>query len=176
MMPLGPMNGKNFATSMSPWVVTLDALEPFRVSNSIPQKPLASYLEDDGKGSYDISLQVEVIVGGASTVTCRSTTKDSLYWNPRQLLAHQAIGGCGLASGDLLATGTVSGMAEDARGCLLETTWAGKKPMTMAGGGQRGYLEDGDVVRFTALAGKIDGDDGVGFGECVGELTTADPL
>jgi len=164
------MNGKNFATSISQWVITLDALEPFRGHNTTPREhDVSHYLRDNGKGDYDISLKVEIITAADErTVTCQSQTKDSLYWKIRQLLAHQAIGGCGLTPGDLLGTGTVSGSGEDARGCLLESTRGGKQPIALVDGTSRAYLEDGDSVRFTAIAG--DGSAGVGFGECLGKV------
>jgi fumarylacetoacetase len=175
MTPLGPLNGKNFATSISPWVVTLDALESCREQGTTPQnQDVASYLRDDGKGHYDISLKVEIITAADdSTVVCQSQMKNSLHWNIRQLLAHQSVGGCGLASGDMLATGTVSGTGEDTRGCLLESTRGGRQPLSLENGVSRRYLEDGDCVRFTAIAG--DASAGVGFGECLGRVSAAAP-
>ena len=167
MAPLGPLNGKNFATSISPWIIPADALEPFRIPSVPHDKSPAPYLADDERGNYDMSLKVEVIVDGISTVTCQSQTKDSLYWNFRQMMAHQTIGGCGLLSGDLLATGTVSGSADDARGCLMESTWGGRRPTELKSGGSLEYLKDGMSVRITGTIGE---QNGIGFGECIGEL------
>lgn len=171
MTPLGPINGKNFGTSISPWIITLDALEPFRIQGSKTQDPVAAYLSSPGQGTYSIDLTVEIASQYTTTVTCRSNLGESLYWNFRQMLAHQTIGGCNLATGDLLASGTVSGAREDARGCLLEATWGGKKPIELMDGTTRTYLEDGDAVRLTGVAGE-----GVGFGECIGLLKPARAL
>lgn len=167
MTPLGPINGKNFGTSISPWVITLDALEAFRVEGPKHELPLAPYLSGPTE-SYSIDLKVEIIHQGTTTVTCRSNLGKSLYWNFKQMLAHQTIGGCSLATGDLLASGTVSDDSDSARGCLLESTWGGKKPMVLRDGSSRTYLEDGDMVRLTGLLGA-----GVGFGECIGVLKPA---
>jgi fumarylacetoacetase len=170
MMPLGPLNGKNFGTSISPWIVTLDALEAFRTEGAKHEEAIASYLADPQTGSYSVDLTVEIIAQGSKTVTCRSNLGKSLYWNFRQMLAHQTVGGCSLETGDLLASGTVSGESEDARGCLLETTSGGKNPVILQDGTSRTYLENGDTVRLTGLAGP-----GVGFGDCIGALKPARP-
>jgi fumarylacetoacetase len=167
MTPLGPINGKNFGTSISPWVITLDALETFQVEGLKHPQPVASYLSGPAE-SYSIDLTAEIISHGISTVTCRSNLGKSLHWNFRHMLVHQTIGGCSLATGDLLASGTVSGESEDARGCLLESTWNGKKPIVLTDGSSRAYLEDGDTVRLTGLLGE-----GVGFGDCIGALKPA---
>lgn len=170
MTPLGPISGKNFGTSISPWIVTLDALEAFHVKGPKTKQEVASYLTSQDTGNYSVDLTVEIVAHGRSTVTCRSNLGKSLYWNFRQMLAHQTVGGCSLATGDLLACGTVSDESEDARGCLLERTWNGTNPLVLQNGASRTYLEDGDVVRLTGFAGE-----GVGFGECIGELKPARP-
>lgn len=172
MVPLGPWNGKGWATTCSAWVVTLDALELVRLPLVAAQTPSATHLKDDGT-FYDINLKVEIIAAGASNVTCESNAPTALSWNTRHLLAHLVIGGGGLKSGDLIATGTVSGSSEQARGCLLEWTYGGKKPIALADDKVRRYLEDGDVVRFTGELGK---GSGVGSGECIGELLPIQPL
>jgi fumarylacetoacetase len=170
MMPLGPISGKNFGTSISPWIVTLDALEAFRTEGAKREEAVAPYLSTPETGSYSVDLTVEIISHGKSTVTCHSNLGKSLYWNFRQMLAHQTLSGCSLETGDILASGTVSGESEDARGCLLESTWNGKTPLVLQDGTSRTYLEDGDTVRLTGLAGE-----GVGFGDCIGVIKPTRP-
>ncbi|KAJ5177210.1 uncharacterized protein N7482_003087 [Penicillium canariense] len=170
MVPLGPLNGKAFGTSISPWVVTLDALEPFRVPGPKPEAVLASHLEDVATSSYAIDMKVEVLVGKHVTTVSESKAQD-LHWSGRQMAAHLASTGADLQTGDILGTGTVSGPASGSYGCLLEITKAGKEPITLADGSKRHYLLDGDVVRMTSIVGGVGS--GVGFGECVGELQSA---
>ncbi|PYI06006.1 hypothetical protein BO78DRAFT_446022 [Aspergillus sclerotiicarbonarius CBS 121057] len=173
MIPLGPLNGKNFATSISPWIVTLYALEPFKTQGPEPRVTLPAHLVDPGKASYDISVLVEVEEagegekGGRRTVLGRSNARE-LFWSVRQMCAHLASTGCDLRTGDVLGTGTVSGEGEGEYGCLLEVTKGGKEVVKLEGGGERVYLEDGDVVTLSAWAGE-----GVGFGECVGQVRPA---
>ncbi|OOG00043.1 hypothetical protein ASPCADRAFT_40176 [Aspergillus carbonarius ITEM 5010] len=170
MIPLGPLNGKNFATTISPWIVTLDALEPFKAQGPEPRVSLPSHLVDPGKASYDISVLVEVGGGeeeGKKTVLGRSNAKE-LFWSVRQMCAHLASTGCDLRTGDVLGTGTVSGEGEGEYGCLLEVTKGGKVAAKLEGGGEKLYLEDGDVVTLSAWAGE-----GVGFGECMGQVRPA---
>ncbi|KAJ5148565.1 hypothetical protein N7448_000143 [Penicillium atrosanguineum] len=173
MKPLGPLNGKSFGTSISPWVITLDALEPFKVPGPKPEVTLASHLEDISISSYDIGMTVEIIAAGqVSTVT--ESNHQHLHWSGRQMAAHLASAGTDLETGDILGTGTVSGPDEGTLGCLIEMTKAGKEPIRLVDGSTRSYLEDGDVVRMTAMAGGAGS--GVGFGECVGELKPARSL
>lgn len=170
MVPLGPLNGKSFGTSISPWIVTLDALEPFKVPGPKPEVVLASHLEDIAASSYAINMKVEILVGTQATTVTESNTQD-LHWSGRQMAAHLASTGADLQTGDIIGTGTVSGPAHGSYGCLLEITKAGKEPINLVDGSIRRYLVDGDVVRMTAVAGGPDS--GVGFGECVGELQPA---
>ncbi|KAJ6070845.1 hypothetical protein N7467_012164 [Penicillium canescens] len=172
MVPLGPLNGKAFGTSISPWVVTLDALESFKVSGPKPEAVLASHLEDvsGSESNYDISMKVELLNEGQITTLSESNTRD-LHWSGRQMCAHLASTGADLQTGDILGTGTVSGPTDGSFGCLLEVTKGGKDPVFLANGSKRFYLQDGDVIRMTALAGAPGS--GVGFGECVGELRPA---
>jgi fumarylacetoacetase len=174
MSPLGPFNGKNFGTSISPWVVVPEALKPFGVPSPARDQKVADYLDDPDPTSYDIELQAEILAGGSSTVVCRANLK-SMYWNFRHMIAHHVIGGCDLRTGDLIASGTVSGSGELEHGCLLESTWGGTKALQMQDGSTRTYLEDGDVVRFTGKAG-VAGSSGVGFGQCVGEVRASESL
>ncbi|KAL2681098.1 hypothetical protein Neosp_008701 [[Neocosmospora] mangrovei] len=168
MNPLGPFNGKSLGTSISPWVVTLEALEHFKTGASPQQKSLVSYLRSSKPSTYSITMEVEILTGSNATKTGVCPVS-SLYWSPPQLLAHAVSSGSALRTGDILATGTVSGSTDGSHGCLLETTEGGTKPLTLSDGSRRTYLEDGDVVRITAVAGEASS--GVGFGECIGRLT-----
>lgn len=167
MNPLGPLNGKNLGTNLSPWVVTLDAVQAFRTASVSRREnvPVRSYLSDSGSEARDITLQVHVSAAGAKTAktVCKSNTA-YMYWTLEQCLAQQSLAGCGLQTGDLIATGTVSGPGEDEHGCLMEHMRAGTTP-------PRGYLEDGETVVLDGYCG-----DGVGFGECVGTLLAAQEL
>ena len=168
-VPLGPFLAKNFGTSISPWVVTLEALEPFRVAGAVQQPAPLEYLRATGDQAYDIQLQVS-LESAAMTVPltiCRSNFRH-LYWSIAQQIAHHTSGGCNLRPGDLLASGTISGPTADSRGCLLELTWGGRQPLSLAGGETRRYLADGDRVTMTAWC---DGDGyRVGFGEVTGRV------
>jgi fumarylacetoacetase len=162
--PLGPFLAKNFATSISPWVVTLDALEPFLVEGPRQEPEPLPYLQSTGRWGYDIDLEVQLQSAqmGHPVVISRSNFRH-LYWNMAQQLAHHTITGCNVRPGDLLATGTISGPTPDSLGSLLELSWQGTKPLTLPNGETRTYLADGDRVTLT---GRAQGDDYcVGFGE-----------
>lgn len=165
MNPLGPLNGKNAGTTISPWIITKDAISSYRAASPQRKQAVAQYLVDSGKEALNIDLQVEVASPGKQrgTITCRSNSS-WMYWTLPQCVAHQAIGGCGLRTGDLLATGTVSGGSDDEHGCLMEFMRAGHTP-------PRGYLEDGETVTLSGVCGE-----GVGFGECVATLNPARDL
>lgn len=168
MMPLGPMNGKSFLTSISPWVITLEALEPFAVAPPPKQSPVASYLQDAKKdSSYNISLGVEVVRNGKTGFQCQAQLS-WMYWTFRDLVAQQTINGCNLNSGDLIATGTVSGLQDNEHGCLLEMAVVRKKSGKPTGSEEVIWLDDGDETKFTGYCG-----DGVGFGECTGVIVPA---
>ncbi|KAF5002131.1 hypothetical protein FGRMN_614 [Fusarium graminum] len=169
MSPLGPFNGKSLGTSISPWIVTLDALEPFRAKSPPQQSLAATYLQHPNPSTYSITMKVEILTNSSAT-TVGVCPVEALYWTPQQMVAHSVSSGSALRTGDIMATGTVSGSEETSRGCMLETTEGGTKPVTLGDGSKRGYVEDGDVVRITASAGS---ESGVGFGECVGQLTPA---
>jgi len=173
MTPLGTANGKNLGTTISPWIVTLDALEPFRLPSPPRTLSVPPHLDDGGNGAYAVRMQAEVVVGHNATVTGVSQVQ-WLYWTIRQMAAHIASAGASLRTGDLLATGTVSGPGKGTHGCLLEATEGGTSPVRLENGSTRGYLEDGDAVRMTAVAG--DGKSSVGWGECVGQLLPAQPF
>ncbi|KIV77659.1 fumarylacetoacetase [Exophiala sideris] len=179
MMPLGPLMGKNFGTTISPWVVTLDALEPFRTAVPNREIPVASHLEAQDT-AFNIQFQAKLIppnvtpTADMDTMICTSQLT-SWYWSFAHLVAHQAAGGCGLRTGDVLATGTISGPGKGAAGCLLEATRGGKEDfeITLQDGtsARRTYLEDGDTILITGQAVNHDGTStGVGFGECIGTI------
>ena len=170
--PLGPFLAKNFATSISPWVVMLEALEPFR--KPLPQQdpePLP-YLRAKIDFSLDIQLEAHLRTSSmdAPHVITR-TNFQNLYWSISQQLAHHTVNGCNLEAGDLLASGTISGASEESRGCMLELTWRGANPLKLANGETRKWLEDGD--RLTII-GWCQGDGyRVGFGEVTGRILPA---
>ncbi|KAG7058097.1 X-Pro dipeptidyl-peptidase C-terminal non-catalytic domain-containing protein [Colletotrichum scovillei] len=171
MSPLGPMNGKSFGTSVSPWVITLEALEPFATQPPPKDIPSQPYLLDNKeKSSYNIALKAEVVTGDGATTVCKAQLS-WMYWTFRDLVAQQTINGCNLNTGDILATGTVSGAGDDEHGCLLEMTKGGKVGWKTSTGQDRTYLQDGDGVRISGQAG-----DGVGFGDCVGFIGAARPF
>lgn len=172
MNPLGPLNGKNFATTISPWIITLDALKPYVVPAPPRQESVATFLEDPKSANYKIDLEVELSRDGITTKLCR-VGFETMYWTFRHMLAHHTVGGCGLRTGDLIASGTVSGTSEEEHGCLMELTMNGKNPRGLADSSEIRYLNDGDNVRFTGVVG--DSASGVGFGDCVGEIKAAKP-
>ncbi|MDT0688463.1 fumarylacetoacetase [Salegentibacter sp. F188] len=144
--PLGPFLAKNFASSISPWIVTMDALEPFRTKSPEPEKELLSYLKYKGKKTFDINLEVALQPDNAEeTVVSRSNFKN-LYWNMSQQLAHHTVNGCPVNSGDMMASGTISGTEKDSYGSMLELTWSGKEPLKLKDGSERKFIEDNDTV------------------------------
>jgi fumarylacetoacetase len=183
--PLGPFLSKNFATTLSPWVVTLEALEPFRV-------PAASRAEGDPaplpylssernvtEGGLDVQVEVFLRTGamreqGAGPVRLSRSALADLYWTPAQLVAHHTSNGCNLRPGDVLGSGTISGPARDARGCLLELTWRGTEPLRLPNGEERRFLEDGDEVVLRGWCER-EGFARIGFGECSGVVLPAEP-
>jgi fumarylacetoacetase len=170
--PLGPFLAKNFCTTISPWVVTLEALEAFEKPLP-PQDPEPlPYLRAKADFTFDIQLEAHLQTAAmrAPQVITR-TNFQNLYWSIAQQLAHHACGGCNLQPGDLLASGTISGPTEESRGCMLELTWRGKNPLTLPGGEVRRWLEDGDRLTITGWA---QGDGfRIGFGEATGRVLPA---
>ena len=167
-VPLGPFLGKNFGSSVSPWIVPLEALKPFRVKGPKQNPAPLEYLRTTGARNCDIELDVAIQPeNGAETVVCRSNAR-YLYWSMAQQLAHHTVNGCNLRVGDLLASGTISGPTPDSFGSMLELSWAGQKPLTLADGSTRTFLQDGDTVVLRGWARK----DGlrVGFGEVRGKV------
>jgi fumarylacetoacetase len=170
--PLGPFLSKNFATSISPWVVPLEALEPFRVKGPTQDPKPLEYLEQPEPGLFNIQLEVHLRGEEMSTPKriCSGNYR-SLYWSMAQQIAHHTIGGCDLNPGDLLASGTISGTEKDSQGSLLELTWRGTEPIRLNEEEQREWLEDGDELTMT---GWCQGDGyRIGFGEVVGVIEPA---
>jgi len=181
--PLGPFLAKNFATTVSPWVVTLDALAPFRApafrrpeGDPAPLPYLAS-TANETSGGFDIQLEVwirsaRMRADGTPACGLSHVRFTEMYWTLAQLLTHHASNGCNLEPGDLLASGTVSGASKDSRGCLQELTWRGTEPITLPSGETRRYLEDGDEVILRGFCER-DGFARIGFGECRGTVLPA---
>jgi len=171
--PLGPFLGKSFATSISPWMVTLEALEPFRVAAREHDAPLLPYLAVESPAAFDITVEVWLRPSGAekSTRVSQSSFKN-LYWTMSQMVAHHTSNGCPLRPGDLLGSGTVSGRDKENRGCLLELTWKGSDPLDLGGNQKRLFLEDGDEVILTGHC-TANGFARIGLGECCGTILPA---
>jgi fumarylacetoacetase len=178
--PLGPFLAKNFATTISPWIVTREALEPFRVP--VYERPAGDprplpYLfdeEDQASGGYDITLEVYIASetmreqNVAPMLVSRGNFRE-MYWSVAQMVTHHASNGCDLRPGDLLGSGTVSGPTPESRGCLLERTWRGKEPLKLPTGEERRFLEDGDEVIIRGYCER-EGATRIGFGECRGTI------
>ncbi|CAG9172101.1 fumarylacetoacetase [Cupriavidus pampae] len=171
-VPLGPFNSKSFGTSISPWIVTMEALAPFRRDNPAQMPEPLPYLRQQGPNAYDIALEVALQPAHASAATtvCRTNFR-AMYWTMAQQLAHHTVSGCNVRVGDLMGSGTISGTTPDAFGSLLETTRNGAEPLTLADGTRRVFLEDGDEVVMT---GWCQGEGyRVGFGEVAGKILPA---
>lgn len=167
-VPLGPFLGKNFGSSISPWIVTLDALEPFRVASPEQDPEVLPYLQYEGKHNFDINLQVGIQPEGEEeSVICNSNFK-YMYWNIAQQLAHHTVNGCNIKVGDMMASGTISGKTPDSYGSMLELSWGGKNEIALEKGGIRKFIEDNDTVIMRGHCEK----DGlrIGFGEVSGKI------
>ncbi len=173
--PLGPFQGKAFGTTISPWVVTKAALEPFRTSTPEREVPLLPYLVEHRPMSYDIHLETTIRpAGGTHATTLSRTNASHLYYSAAQQLAHHAIGGCQMNTGDLLGSGTISGPSADEYGSLLEMSWGGKHPIKLESGETRTFIEDGDEL---TLRGWCEGEGHrIGFGDCAGVILPAKPF
>lgn len=170
-VPLGPFLGKNFGSSISPWIVTLEALEPFRTDGPEQQPAVFDYLKFNGKKNFDINLQVFLNPeNGDENLICNSNFK-YMYWNMAQQLAHHTVNGCNIEVGDMYASGTISGKSEDSFGSMLELSWSGTKPLKLKDGSERSFIEDNDTITMRGWAEK----DGkrVGFGEVSGKILPA---
>lgn len=162
-VPLGPFLAKSFASSISPWVVTLDALEPFRVEGPIQDPEVLPYLKYEGKKNYDINLEVIIQPENEDENTvCKSNFK-YMYWNMCQQLAHQTVNGCNVNPGDMYGSGTISGPDADSYGSMLELAWKGTKPITLSNGTERKFINDGDTVTMKGYCNKNGSK--IGFGK-----------
>lgn len=170
-VPLGPFLGKNFASTISPWIVTLDALDAFKVEGPKQDPEPLPYLQQSGKKNYDIHLEAIIKPeGGTENVVSRSNFK-YMYWSMVQQLAHHTINGCNVRSGDMMGSGTISGPTPDSYGSMLELSWKGERPITLSDGSKRKFIEDGDTV---ILKGYCANDQvRIGFGECKGKVLPA---
>ncbi|GAB5553565.1 MAG: fumarylacetoacetase [Saprospiraceae bacterium] len=170
-VPLGPFLGKNFASSLSPWIVTMEALTDFRVAGPLQEPAVLSYLEYEGEQNYDIQLEVAIQPQGiAEQVVCRTNFR-YMYWNMVQQLAHHTVNGCNVRIGDLMASGTISGTDPGSFGSMLELSWGGKRSIAMSDGSERRFIEDYDTVimrGFTEKNGRR-----VGFGSVEAQVLPA---
>ena len=170
-VPLGPFLGKNFGSSVSPWVVTLEALEPFRTSSPKQEPEVLDYLKFEGDKNYNIQLEVYLKPKDAESTLISESNFKYMYWNMAQQLAHHTINGCNVEVGDLYASGTISGKDEKSYGSMLELTWRGTKPLHLNNGEERKFIEDHDTIIIKGFSEK----DGmrVGFGEVSGQILPA---
>ncbi|WP_300517952.1 fumarylacetoacetase [Aliiroseovarius sp.] len=169
--PLGPFQAKATATTISPWIVTAAALEPFRTSTPAREKELLPYLAEPKPGLYDIELEVTLAPEGKAETTITRTNYSQMYYSAAQQLAHHTTSGCAMTVGDLLGSGTISGPTKPERGSLLELSWGGKEPLTLDTGDERSFLADGDTLTLKGAA-KGDGYQ-IGFGDCAGTVLPA---
>ena len=149
-VPLGPFLGKNFGSSISAWIVTLDALTPFRVEGEKQEPQILPYLEFEGNKNIDIALEVQIASDNFAPHTISKSNYKYMYWNMNQQLAHHTVNGCNINAGDMMASGTISGNTPEAYGSMLELSWKGTKPMTMPDGTERKFIQDNDSVIMKA--------------------------
>jgi fumarylacetoacetase len=167
-VPLGPFLAKNFGSTISPWIVTLDALEPFMVNGPKQDPPVLDYLSYTGAKNFDVHLEVALRPeSGNESIISKSNFKH-MYWNVFQQLAHHTVNGCNIQVGDMYASGTISGPEKDSYGSMLELTWNGQQPLQLSNGAIRKFIEDGDTVTIRGFAER----EGIriGFGECSGKI------
>ncbi|MEL4308691.1 fumarylacetoacetase [Joostella sp. CR20] len=167
-VPLGPFLAKNFASSISPWIVTLDALEPFRTEGPKQDPEPLPYLKYKGKKSFDIQLEVDITPENSSPLTVAKSNFKYMYWTMSQQLAHHTINGCKVNSGDMMGSGTISGPTPDSYGSMLELTWRGEKPIKMMDGSERKFINDGDTVTMRGYCKNENVR--IGFGEVSNKL------
>ena len=170
-VPLGPFLGKNFASSISAWVVTLDALEPFRCEGEKQVPEVLPYLKIEGKNNIDINLEVQIANDNFDAFTVSKSNYKYMYWNMNQQLAHHSVNGCNINAGDMMASGTISGNDESAYGSMLELSWKGTKPMTMPDNSERKFINDGDSVIMKAHSKNENVR--IGFGEVITKVLPA---
>ncbi|MBM7418988.1 MULTISPECIES: fumarylacetoacetase [Chryseobacterium] len=167
-VPLGPFLAKNFGSSVSPWVVTLEALEPFKTTSPTQDPEVLDYLKFEGDKNYDINLEVYLQPENGEENLISESNYKHMYWNMTQQLAHHTVNGCNVEVGDLYASGTISGSDPKSFGSMLELTWRGQNPIQLSNGQERKFIDDNDTITMKAWAEK----DGVrvGFGEVAGKI------
>ncbi|WP_187478209.1 fumarylacetoacetase [Amniculibacterium sp. G2-70] len=170
-VPLGPFLGKNFCSSISPWVVTLEALEPFRTASPKQDPEVLDYLKFEGDKNFDINLEVYLQPENGEENLISKSNYNFMYWNMSQQLAHHTVNGCNVEVGDMYASGTISGSEKSSFGSMLELTWRGTEPLKLSNGSERKFIEDHDTIIMRGYAEK----DGirVGFGEVSGKVLPA---
>ena len=173
-VPLGPFLGKSFASSISPWIVTLDALEPFKVKGEKQKPTVLPYLEFDGNKNIDINLEVLISSNNFAPYTISKSNYKYMYWNMTQQLAHHSINGCNINAGDIMASGTISGNTPETYGSMLELSWKGTKPILMPDGSERKFLHDNDnlIMKAHCQAKQYR----IGFGEVKTKILPAKEL
>ena len=173
-VPLGPFLGKSFASTISPWIVTLDALEPFRTDGPVQDPEPLPYLKQGDNMNFDIKLQAAIQPeNGEETIVANSNFK-YMYWSMAQQLTHHTVNGCNVRSGDMMGSGTISGPTKDSYGSMLELTWRGQNPIKLKDGSERKFINDGDTVIMSAHC-EYNGLR-IGFGECSGTILPATPF
>ena len=174
--PLGPFLSKNFATSLSPWVITSEALAPFRTEAPAHDAPVLPYLQEGGQGAIDITVEAWIRTPSATEpgwgVRLSRAPFKEMYWTLGQMVAHHTSNGCPIRPGDLVASGTISGPEKENRGCLLELTWRGSDPVHLPGGEERTFLQDGDELILTGYCER-EGYARIGLGSCRGVILPA---
>ncbi len=153
-VPLGPFLAKNFASHISPWIVTLEALEPFKVAGPKQEPEVLPYLQYNGPKNFDVNLSVSITPEGSEEKTVCNSNLKYMYWNMAQQLAHHTVNGCNIKVGDLYGSGTISGKDENSYGSMLELAWMGTKPLKMNDGSERKFINDGDTVTMRGFAEK----------------------
>jgi fumarylacetoacetase len=151
-VPLGPFLAKNFASSVSPWIVTMEALEPFRVQGPVQEPKVLEYLQYEGKNNIDINLEVHIAPENSNPHRVCLSNYKNMYWNMEQQLAHHTVNGCNIRVGDMMASGTISGPTPDSFGSMLELSWKGTKPIKMPDGTERRFINDHDTVIMKGYA------------------------
>jgi len=175
-VPLGPFLAKNFASSISTWIVTMDALEPFKTATpDQSETPVLPYLEFEGELSYDINLAVDIAPEGGEAHTVTNSNFKYMYWNMAQQLAHHTVNGCNVNVGDMMGSGTISGPTPESYGSMLEIAWKGTKPVQMPDGSERKFINDHDTVIMRGWSEK-EGYPRIGFGEVTTKVLPAKPL
>lgn len=173
-VPLGPFLAKNFASHISPWIVTLDALQPYKMEGPVQDPEVFDYLKYEGQKNYDIQLDVFIQPENGDETRVSKSNFKYMYWNMSQQLAHHTINGCNIKAGDMMGSGTISGPTPDSYGSMLEIAWKGTKPVTLKDGSERKFIQDMDTVIMRGHCNN--GNVRIGFGEVAAKLLPADPI